>query len=66
MLKAVSELRFEAENEIVTITCSIGAATTIPDFKQDRSNLIKDADTALYYSKEHGRNQFYSEDKAKA
>ena len=63
MLKAVSELRFDVDGEIVKMTCSIGAATTIPDFKQDRSNLIKDADTALYYSKEHGRNQFNNQDK---
>lgn len=64
MLKAVSELRFDVNDEVVTITCSIGAATTIPDFKQERSDLIKEADTALYFSKEHGRNQFYSKDKA--
>jgi diguanylate cyclase (GGDEF)-like protein len=64
MLKSVSDLRFDVDGEIIKMTCSIGAATTIPSIEQDRSNLIKDADTALYYAKEHGRNQFYSADKA--
>ncbi len=63
MLKAVSELSFNVDGEEIKITCSIGAATTSPNFNQDRSNLIKEADTALYYAKEHGRNQFHSLDK---
>ena len=60
MLTAVSNLALEVDGNPVKMTCSIGSATTIPDFRQDRSNLIKDADTALYYAKEHGRNQFHS------
>tara|TARA_R110002167_G_scaffold49632_9_gene145384 strand:+ start:44 stop:445 length:402 start_codon:yes stop_codon:yes gene_type:complete len=60
MLKAVSDLRFEVDGEIIKMTCSVGGATTTPNFEKDRSNLIKDADSALYYAKEHGRNQFYS------
>lgn len=64
MLKAVSDLRFDVDGEMIKITCSIGAATTTPSFEVDRSKLIKDADSALYYAKEHGRNRFYSEDKA--
>ena len=64
MLKAVSDLRFDVDGEIIKITCSVGASTTTPNFEIDRSKLIKDADSALYYAKEHGRNRFYSEDKA--
>jgi diguanylate cyclase (GGDEF)-like protein len=64
MLSAVSGLSLQVDGKPVNLTCSIGSATTIPDFRQDRSNLIKDADTALYYAKEHGRNQFYSQEKA--
>lgn len=63
MLKAVSDLRFDSDGEIVKMTCSVGAATTTPNLEKDRSDLIKDADSALYYAKEHGRNRFYSADK---
>lgn len=64
MLSAVSNLALQVEGKPINLTCSIGAATTIPDFRQDRSNLIKEADTALYYAKDHGRNQFFSQEKA--
>ena len=60
MLKAVSDLEFKADGEVVKVTCSIGGATTTPDFRRDRSELVKDADTALYYAKEHGRNRYYA------
>lgn len=60
MLKSISDLRFDIDGEVVKMTCSVGASTTIPEIAQDQSDLIKDADSALYYAKEHGRNQFYS------
>lgn len=60
MLRAVSSLNFEVNGKTIKMTCSIGVSTTTPDFKQDRSSLIKEADSALYYAKEHGRNQIYS------
>ena len=40
-----------------TLTCSIGAAN-YPDHGESPEDLIKNADTALYYVKERGKNDF--------
>jgi diguanylate cyclase (GGDEF)-like protein len=60
MLRAVSALEFEADGQTVSITCSIGGSTITPDFRREKDDLLKDADTSLYYAKEHGRNQYYA------
>jgi two-component system chemotaxis family response regulator WspR len=39
------------------VTISVGAATGIPSASLTAEDLIARADTALYRSKEHGRNQ---------
>jgi diguanylate cyclase (GGDEF)-like protein len=43
-------------NQDLRVSISIGCAC-FPTQTQDKSELIKCADTALYYSKEHGRNR---------
>jgi len=58
MLLAVSSLQLECDGVKVSLTCSIGGASAIPDFKKARANLIKQADTALYYAKNQGRNRY--------
>jgi GGDEF domain-containing protein len=40
------------------MTCSIGGATTIPDYQDDKEYLLKQADAALYHAKSNGRNRY--------
>ncbi len=39
------------------VTISLGSASCFPSVNLDPNELIEQADKALYYSKEHGRNQ---------
>ncbi|MFN3532794.1 MAG: EAL domain-containing protein [Candidatus Brocadia sp.] len=54
---------FQVEGHEVHVTPSIGIAM-YPADANDADGLIKKADTAMYYAKEHGKNtfQFYMED----
>jgi diguanylate cyclase (GGDEF)-like protein/PAS domain S-box-containing protein len=57
--QAVEQAHIEAEGKHIPVTISLGITNTQND---DLLRLVKEADLALYYSKEHGRNQvnFYS------
>jgi diguanylate cyclase (GGDEF)-like protein len=50
------------EGESLHVTMSIGVST-YADFIEIPEDMLKCADTALYFSKEHGRNKttFYEE-----
>lgn len=54
--QSVEEYRFEAYDEIINATVSIGLAT-YPDDGEDVAQLIDRADQALYKAKEEGRNR---------
>lgn len=41
----------------VSMTMSIGVSSVLPSIKENKSDLMKAADTALYAAKEAGRNQ---------
>jgi diguanylate cyclase (GGDEF)-like protein len=53
--QAISREVFIAETGPVSVTASIGLAEYIPGLEVD--DVIDAADTALYYSKKHGRNK---------
>lgn len=59
IIKKVSEVYVLSGKEIY-ITASIGISI-FPDHGRDIESLIKNADTAMYHAKEHGKNcyQFY-------
>lgn len=52
--KKVQNLQFTEKN--LSLTVSIGVASYLAERKMDREDLIKRADTALYRSKNNGRN----------
>ncbi len=61
ILKAVRHIKLKASGEPVSLTCSIGGATVVPNFREDKAELIRRADTALYHAKNSGRNRYISE-----
>ncbi len=56
VLKAVSELKVEYEEKVITFTTSIGVAQ-ISKNCEDLEMLMKQADEALYQAKHNGRNR---------
>ncbi len=54
--KKIAGSKFNYENKTLNITASFGIST-YPAFCEDKSTLIKQADRALYSSKEAGRNR---------
>jgi diguanylate cyclase (GGDEF)-like protein len=61
MVDAVASLTFDNDGETIKITCSIGGASTIPEFNERLDSLVKAADTALYIAKDAGRNCYHSD-----
>ncbi|MBU1195600.1 MAG: diguanylate cyclase [Proteobacteria bacterium] len=54
--KAVENLRIVYNDELLSVTISLGMATMGPDIT-DKDDLIRSADIALYRSKSDGRNR---------
>lgn len=53
----VEAMEFMVEGKVVPVTISVGATSIIPTTEQSLENLIAQADSALYASKENGRNR---------
>ena len=59
MIDSLNNLTLEHNGSAVNLTCSIGGATTIPEFDQHQESLLKAADIALYQAKGDGRNCYH-------
>jgi len=58
LVQAVSNVGSKFNDNKIQITCSIGGATTLPDYQDNKEYLLKQADIALYQAKNNGRNQY--------
>ena len=56
MRELVEGMVVEAEDQMITVTISLGVSTYLPDVFPDQDSLIAAADRALYEAKETGRN----------
>lgn len=56
MRKGIAELALEYEGVYVEVHVSVGI-TGYPECCTDKNLILKHADAAMYYSKEHGRNR---------
>ncbi|MEM7366510.1 MAG: diguanylate cyclase [Pseudomonadota bacterium] len=54
---AIADRRIDTNDEVITITCSVGVSTAHPSEGDDRKDAIAAADIALYEAKASGRNR---------
>ncbi len=54
---AIDQVEVNTRESLVKVTVSIGVSALVPRHPDDRSELYSCADKAMYYAKEHGRNQ---------
>ncbi|TNC80381.1 MAG: hypothetical protein C9356_14070 [Oleiphilus sp.] len=59
--RAVEKIQVDYKGTPVSMTISIGGATSIPSVNEEKNLLIRRADSALYLAKENGRNQYQAE-----
>jgi diguanylate cyclase (GGDEF)-like protein len=55
--KRIDEYTFPAEGENLHVTISVGVTEFDPEASYAPSEIIREADRALYQSKERGRNR---------
>lgn len=54
---AISDLQFEIDSRLVSVSASLGATACIPEHQHTIEKFVAAADEALYQSKKNGRNQ---------
>ena len=58
--KVIEGLNINYEGKDITVTISLGVATLDPDHVMSVEDLLKEADSHLYRSKQNGRNRVTS------
>lgn len=58
LVKVISQSQLLFNRQSVSLSCSIGVSSIIPDHNSNRESLLNAADKALYQAKERGRNQY--------
>ncbi|MFC3094839.1 GGDEF domain-containing protein [Alteromonas sediminis] len=60
--KAVESMALTHQGKPVTVTCSVGGASAVPSHDIEKTDVIKQADSALYEAKKMGRNRYVAFD----
>lgn len=60
LVQAISEIKLTKDAQAISVSCSIGVASTIPNYQVNGELLLIAADTAMYQAKKNGRNQWVS------
>lgn len=58
LVLAVSEISLLKDEQDISLSCSVGVATVIPDHQSRQELLLIAADAAMYQAKDNGRNQW--------
>ncbi len=58
LVNAVAGVSMCRGNQQVSVSCSVGLASTIPSRGADKDKLLRAADKALYQAKDGGRNRY--------
>jgi diguanylate cyclase (GGDEF)-like protein len=56
LVRAIADMKLNADKHTVSLTCSIGVSCVVPDHRGDGDSLLNAADHALYAAKAKGRN----------
>lgn len=60
--KQIESLEVKWEDQVFSVTASLGLASCIPSHHEGEGLLLKEADDYLYVAKDHGRNRVIYED----
>jgi diguanylate cyclase (GGDEF)-like protein len=59
LINNIAEINLTWEQKTISVSCSIGLASMVPDKNINNQLLLKATDDAMYQAKLNGRNQYY-------